>query len=106
MDTINKRVLTPNLLDVDPNSPTAEKQYVHWRKNFDYFLEDALRKKTYLQLREQTRKCQSNKTTRYFALIDAFTLNRVVPAGFTLTSGIRVASTRSEKTRNGSRSFK
>ena len=41
MDTINKRVLTPNLLDVDPNSPTAEKQYVHWRKNFDYFLEDA-----------------------------------------------------------------
>ena len=41
MDTISRKVLTPDRLDVDPNLPTAEKQYSHWRRNFIYFLEDS-----------------------------------------------------------------
>ena len=34
------KVLAPDRLAADPNSPTAEKEYTHWRRNFNYFLED------------------------------------------------------------------
>ena len=40
MDTMSRKTLAPDRLDVDPNSPTAEKQYNHWRRNFNYFIED------------------------------------------------------------------
>ena len=40
MDTIEE-LLAPDLLDVDPRTLTAEKQYSHWRRNFIYYIEDA-----------------------------------------------------------------
>ena len=40
MDTIEE-LLAPDLLDVDPRTLTAEKQYSHWRRIFIYYIEDA-----------------------------------------------------------------
>ena len=38
-----KKLLAPDRLTSDPGSPAAEKEYIHWKKTFDYFMEDALR---------------------------------------------------------------
>ena len=42
MDTIIEELLVPDLFDVDPKSHTAEKQYLHWRRIFSYFIEDTI----------------------------------------------------------------
>ncbi|XP_042243366.1 uncharacterized protein LOC121880275 [Homarus americanus] len=35
-----ERILCPDKLDVDPNSPAAEKEYKHWRKTFENFIDE------------------------------------------------------------------
>ena len=37
-----KKLLAPDRLSSDPGSSAAEKEYIHWKKTFDYFMEDAL----------------------------------------------------------------
>ena len=32
------KALKPSRLDVDPNSPTAAKQWKHWKRTFDNFI--------------------------------------------------------------------
>ena len=35
-----ERVLCPDKLDADPNSPSAEKEYKYWQKTFDNFIDE------------------------------------------------------------------
>ncbi|XP_042212521.1 uncharacterized protein LOC121859652 [Homarus americanus] len=35
-----ERILCSDKLDVDPNSPAAEKKYKHWRKTFENFIDE------------------------------------------------------------------
>ena len=42
MDTL----LKPSRLDLDPNSPTAAKQWKHWHRTFTNFIEDCGRAPT------------------------------------------------------------
>ena len=39
---MGKEVLAPDRLKADPNLPTSEKEYQHWKKTFEYFLEEAV----------------------------------------------------------------
>ena len=39
---MGKEVLAPDRLKADPNLPTSEKEYKHWRKTFEFFLEEAV----------------------------------------------------------------
>jgi len=34
-----EKLLKPNQLDIDPDSPTAAKQWTHWLKQFENFIE-------------------------------------------------------------------